>query len=528
MRKNLPVTGKEKHYAERIRLVSTTDLKGVIQDANRNFEEVSGFSRDELVGQPHNLVRHPDMPEAVYADFWATLKAGRPWLGVVKNRCKNGDHYWVSAYVSPVMHAGRIVGYQSVRTRPSETLKRRAEAVYARMRGRRAPGRWWVPRSLAVVQATSAGAGVALSGLGAALIASGSGLGGGGLLIAGLLSAVAGPVYLHRRLAGLAGRARQVFDNTVGRTVYGNGQDEVAGAELALAMLHARLNAVLGRLEEFTGSLRESATASSEASENAGAAIEQQEQEVEQVVTAMEEMVATVQEVSRNTADASNVALEASEQAAAGRQTITRSTDAIAALAEEMQTAAGAMEALRDETVSIRKVLDVINEIAGQTNLLALNAAIEAARAGESGRGFAVVADEVRELASRVGDSTSEIDRMIGALEERAEGAVQAMRRSETSTRSVADDAASSADAIVNIDHAVGRIRDMAVQIASATEEQAATGDEINRRMVEINKGIQATAQVAHGTRDTGRQLVAMIEEMRNVLDQFDDGRAVR
>ena len=143
MRVNLPVTDREEVVREGERLISTTNLKGVIQSANDAFVRVSGFSEDELRGKAHNIVRHPDMPEAVYQDFWDTLKAGKPWMGVVKNRCKNGDYYWVSAYVAPVFEDGKQVGYQSVRTRATEAQKRRAARVYARMRAGKAPAGVW-------------------------------------------------------------------------------------------------------------------------------------------------------------------------------------------------------------------------------------------------------------------------------------------------------------------------------------------------------------------------------------------------
>ena len=137
MRVNQPVTGRERSFGDDLQLISTTNLKGVITYANPGFVEVSGFSLDELQGQPHNMVRHPDMPEQAFADLWRHLKANKPWLGVVKNRCKNGDHYWVSAYVMPMFKNGEVVGYESVRTRPTRQVVERAARIYdaPRLRG---------------------------------------------------------------------------------------------------------------------------------------------------------------------------------------------------------------------------------------------------------------------------------------------------------------------------------------------------------------------------------------------------------
>ncbi|MEO3691947.1 methyl-accepting chemotaxis protein [Roseateles paludis] len=140
MRSNLPVTQQEYVLRDGMTIVSKTDLKGRITYVNDDFIEASGFTTDELIGQPHNIVRHPDMPEEAFEDLWTTLKAGRPWTGLVKNRCKNGDHYWVVANATPVKEGGAVVGYMSVRTRPTRTQVDAADELYRRFREGRASG----------------------------------------------------------------------------------------------------------------------------------------------------------------------------------------------------------------------------------------------------------------------------------------------------------------------------------------------------------------------------------------------------
>ncbi|RMD79654.1 MAG: PAS domain S-box protein, partial [Gammaproteobacteria bacterium] len=167
MRLNLPVTGREREVPPGVELVSATTAKGVITHANEAFVAVSGFAEEELLGQAHNIVRHPDMPPEAFAELWRCLKAGRPWMGIVKNRCKNGDHYWVDAYVTPLQEGERIVGHESVRVRAEPELVRRAEAAYARLRRQRRRGRpsrplWRAPglgaRAAAAAGATGAAA----------------------------------------------------------------------------------------------------------------------------------------------------------------------------------------------------------------------------------------------------------------------------------------------------------------------------------------------------------------------------------
>jgi aerotaxis receptor len=110
-------------------------LQGNINYANPYFIEVSGFTEEELIGAPQNIVRHPDMPVEAFADLWSTIKSGMPWTGLVKNRCKNGDFYWVLANVTPVIENGKPVGYLSVRTKPSREQVRAADALYREIKG---------------------------------------------------------------------------------------------------------------------------------------------------------------------------------------------------------------------------------------------------------------------------------------------------------------------------------------------------------------------------------------------------------
>ncbi|WJW76425.1 methyl-accepting chemotaxis protein [Thiohalobacter sp. IOR34] len=130
MKINSPVTNHEVEMEDGQTIVSKTDLKGAITYVNDYFKEISGFTDEELLGKNHNVIRHPDMPPAAFQDLWEHMKAGRPWTGIVKNRCKNGDHYWVEAHVTPVRRNGQVVEYMSVRTRPTRQQVEEAEALY--------------------------------------------------------------------------------------------------------------------------------------------------------------------------------------------------------------------------------------------------------------------------------------------------------------------------------------------------------------------------------------------------------------
>ena len=155
MRVNLPVTNNEYDFPADELLMSTTDTKGVLTHCNAAFARVSGFTMEELMGQPHNMIRHPDMPPEAYKDMWSTIGRGRSWTGFVKNRRKNGDFYWTQAHVTPIMRQGKPVGYMSVRTKPTREQVQAAEALYARVKQERGSGRQTIRIHAGGVRSTS-------------------------------------------------------------------------------------------------------------------------------------------------------------------------------------------------------------------------------------------------------------------------------------------------------------------------------------------------------------------------------------
>jgi len=140
MRNNLPITAVEYPITDETLIVSRTDTKGRLTYFNEQFVEAAGFSEAELMGQPHNIIRHPDMPAEAFENLWETLKAGKPWVGAVKNRRKNGDFYWVLATASPVSENGQVIGYTSIRTKLPADQRAEAEQVYALLRAKKAQG----------------------------------------------------------------------------------------------------------------------------------------------------------------------------------------------------------------------------------------------------------------------------------------------------------------------------------------------------------------------------------------------------
>ena len=524
MKINLPVTGAENDYPRDLHIVSTTDLKGITTSVNDDFKAIAGFSDEELLGKSHNVVRHPDMPPAAFADLWATIKQGKPWMGIVKNRCKNGDHYWVDAYVTPIHENGQITGYQSVRSKPSKAHVENADKLY-QLINKGIPflqqqrnklrvglmGKIYFGFLCALIPPMAILALLPVSKLMALLLACFATMAGG----------VVAAKLVARPWEQAAKSSSEIFDNAVARQVYVGRDDELGQLQLVIKALQSQLGTVVWRIDAAVGELDGIAASASAAVEQANAGIFEQQSETEQVATAMNEMSATVHEVARNTAKAAEAAHNAEAVSKEGALAATESICGIDALVEEVKQAAEIIRNLEQESKSVGSVLEVIRGIAEQTNLLALNAAIEAARAGEAGRGFAVVADEVRTLASRTQQSTAEIDGMISRLQAEARGAVQAMEKAQGSAQANADQVETLAESLAGISGAVRSINDMNTQIATAAEEQSAVSEEINRNIVNISSLAEQTTTVSQDTAQAMCKLLAETSHLQAVVQQF-------
>nr|WP_271043269.1 PAS domain-containing methyl-accepting chemotaxis protein [Pseudomonas sp. VB3] len=519
MKINLPVTGRNVDIAQDANILSTTDLGSSITYANQDFIDVSGYSREELLGAPHNLLRHPDMPSAAFAHMWQTLKSGRSWMGMVKNRCKNGDHYWVSAYASPVTRDGVAVEYQSVRTRPEARRVMAAERVYARLRTgtRRMRPVLEMPLKLSLVTgATCAltwGAGVGLASYPWAVQVLGlAAVGAVGIL---------GVNLLLRPLRQLSERARRIADNPVSQAIYTGRADELGQIEFAMQMLEAQVGAVVGRIGDASQRLSGHAAALVEQLDSSHSSTLGQQSQTDQVATAIHEMAASVAQVANHAQQASKAADQAGSETREGHQRVDESRDAVLRLSQELARATTVIHQLESHSGDISGVLEVIRAIAEQTNLLALNAAIEAARAGEQGRGFAVVADEVRGLAQRTQQSTNEIQRMISTLQGGARDAVIAMEQSSQHVEASVDHAQRAASALDGISQRVNQITAMSVQIATAVEEQSAVSEDINRNIVGIRNAGEATVTAGQQSQLSSGDVAALAEDLRRLAEEF-------
>lgn len=508
MRKNLPVTDREVKIPPGQRLISTTNLKGVITYCNQSFQDVAGYANEELIGQAHNLIRHPDMPQIAFQNMWDTLEAGKPWMGVVKNRCKNGDFYWVSAYVTPIYEGGKIIGYESVRTIPTRESVRRAEKLYAKLnKGGLSPlffdkvlssvrlG-WPIATSLI---ASSGGLYFGLTGPGIALVVSGH--------------AVAGfAIYsiLTGRLSRLSNLRPDSFRHPLIAKTYTNELGAFADIAMTLISEEAKLETVLGRIEDQALSLYDRIEDGSKHIESSNQAASSQKEETEQIASAITQLAASVQDVSTNISQSEKESEETRAVAVASGNLSSDTRVAIEQLVSHVESIRNAIEELGRSTDSIQEATSLIDGIAEQTNLLALNAAIEAARAGEHGRGFAVVADEVRSLASRTQESTRKISEVINGFQTRVSDSIDKTREGETMANSGLEKVRSTEVSLQKIVDAVSKMTDRFSEVTGVVREQSQVSHDIGEQVVRVS-------DLAEKSSDSSNEAKEITEELKKI-----------
>lgn len=530
-------------------IVSYADTKGDIVSINEKFCEVSKYSRDELIGRPHNTTRHPDMPKEVFKELWSTIGRGKMFRGVIKNRAKDGTPYYVDAVVAPILgENGKPKRYIGVRYDITETEVERqnmrgifeainasfayiefditgiviqANDVFLNLMGYRQqdvvgqPHRMFVDPAFAVAPAylqfwADLNAGKSISEVLKRVTRQGNEVWiqavyapvkdetGRVTKIVKIASDVTAQVKASRLLEQAVTETKMIVaaakENDLTQRIPLEGKS--GDIEQLCAGVNGMIDTMAGVIANALETASTISTAVSEitsGTDDLSSRTENQASSLQETSASMEEIASTIRQNSENAQQASKLAVEARTVASGGGEIVTR--------------AVSAMSKIEESSGKVSDIIGVIDEIAFQTNLLALNAAVEAARAGDAGRGFAVVASEVRSLAQRSSEAAKDIKTLI----------VQSSGQVKDGVKLVSD----AGIALGEIVTSVKRVTDIVAEIASASREQAVGVEEINKAVSQMDEMTQQNSALVEENAAACRLLQEQAEDMAARMAQF-------
>jgi len=505
------MSSQEVTFSESEQLVSVTDTSGIITYVNDHFCNISGYTKEELIGQHHNIVRHPDMPKAAFADLWTKLKRDDSWRGMVKNRCKNGGYYWVDAYVTPVYEANRIIGYQSVRNKPSQKHISLAKNLYDKLNNNKSAGFTLTTKHRSYISALlTLTFGFAIFSFSQSLISA---------ALFFVFTACIFALFANLSLSAFTKQVSKEFDSP-SRLVF-SGKGLTGLLDYPKHLLQAKVTTILGRSKDQSDQLKMIADELELNSSSALNGLQEENSHLDQLATAITQMSATIDEVSKNTTVAFENVNDVQNRCNVAIDVIENTHQSAKSLAHEIGEAASKADSLVTDVTQISSIMTEIQGIADQTNLLALNAAIEAARAGEQGRGFAVVADEVRSLASRTQEATQQIQDSVVGLQTTLTQWQQLMLSSQDKAKQSQSQSTNANEEMQGVIKVMHNLNDLTSQIATAAEEQSVVADQINQSVHVIRDISYKNTEIVSQVNVLGEQVTYSVNELHNLSTTF-------
>ncbi len=546
MRNNQPVNNVEHRMKAGDILVSKTDLKGKITYANEAFCSIAGMSEAELIGQPHNVVRHPDMPSAAFADLWTTIQAGKPWTGFVKNRSADGGYYWVKANVAPEYdEQGQLQGYISVRTYPTDKEIKDAAALYASINNGQAtlPSTLHFPwfRSVSIKQMMGLTLVLMLlpllmlawvllnedvfsDGMQFLLLSSVASIGFALLLQWNNMRETTKPIQ------EVVGVLQAIVSNNFDSELHKNSENEIGEMKDLIKVIQSKLQFEIfesrkasARQKELDIQRRkeeqqENMMLANTFESDVGTLVTELHQNASQIHKSMETLSQIADHLNNQSDGAQNNVSQSSDYVGSTAAAIEEMSISVASVVEqinktldisqqavqEANSSANIMKELVAASEEIGSVVDTISDIAEQTNLLALNASIEAARAGDAGRGFAVVAGEVKELANQTSQATGKISEQVEQIQKQSQKA---------------------GSSIHCIQEIIEQVSEHSSHVASAMEQQSEATHEMSEGAQYANASMQevqvSVGEVSIGASKVDDSAEENLNRVENMIQQM-------
>ncbi|WP_413283388.1 methyl-accepting chemotaxis protein [Vibrio sp. MA40-2] len=504
-------------YSDADSLISTTTADSHITYCNDEFCRVAQYEQKELIGKPHNIIRHIDMPKAAFGQLWEYIQSGKSWMGLVKNKCKGSGHYWVSAFVTPILDDdGNVYEYQSVRTQPSDEQIERASSLYAKIKKDSKPSKRikWMSINIGLVSLLlltlfTQFLGIISASLSLYILTS---------ISLGLCIVL---FRLKMRIDTINDLAKNNYDNPLMEQPYTGYCDDLSRIELSMIMKKAELRAVTARATETSEKLVESAHEEVKSSQLINEELAEQDVATDAMELSAKELLNSIDQVAKQAKQSAEFAHLAQNEAERGSNTIGEATESVNLLCRRLADSKQSIAQLYQDVNGIEVILEIIESIAEQTNLLALNAAIEAARAGEHGRGFAVVADEVRALSAKTSASVDEIKAKIEMLQATVNQTGQLMEEGITASELSVVKSENSKEAFHSIVKDLASIDQQSTDTSKVIAEQVKVTQGTTEHVTRMKQAIFRTKRLSSYSVIRTSELVESLNSLQRLVKQF-------
>lgn len=505
------------HQSEMDILVLTLDLNGRLTYANLAFCQLSGFSSSELNGADFASLYHPDMPHAVTAGLWQSLKHREVWMAPLICQTKTQPLVWFNCTIVPLKDTnGTVIQYLATFTELPQAVRSRAEKAYQRLNSKTAKASTvitdavtlqnWMLSALVVLSSISLFQSPGIITL---------------LMVAMTLAITFISFQWRKRYKGQFQHQEAKDHRTLLNYLYSGHKDSLASIERLRLMQHNLSLAALSRVGDIGMSIGIAADHSHQAAEDVNHHASQQKLGTASIAAAMQQMETTIGELLNLVNQTNQRSQDAASQASQGQSIVSQTQLCIADLSEHLTSAQQQLANLIASIDEIEHVSNEISEIADQTNLLALNAAIEAARAGEQGRGFSVVADEVRNLSQRTQQSTQRIHQMLEQLNHNSSQVAAIMQSSLSLSADSVQSAAMTFAALQSISQQTSVLAQLNEQTAAAVEQQAKVTAEVSHNATSISASAANNEQSSEKVVEHIARLHRRLSDQQKLLSQF-------